>query len=86
MVSRVRYEDVAADPLGHVKRIYSDLGLAEFEAARPALEEHIASVSGYQRNRLMLSKAQKAAVDQLWGPLIRDKGYTWPEEWLSLSA
>jgi len=86
MVSRVRYEDVVADPLGHVKRIYSDLGLAEFEAARPALEEHIASVSGYQRNRLMLSKAQKAAVDQLWGPLIRDKGYTWPEEWLSLSA
>ena len=43
-------------------------------------------MSGYQRNRLMLSKAQKAAVDQLWGPLIRDKGYTWPEEWLSLSA
>src|SRR5713101_663142 len=58
-VSRVRYEDVVADPLGHVKRIYSDLGLAEFEAARPALEQHIASVSGYQRNRLLLSKAQK---------------------------
>jgi hypothetical protein len=83
-VSRVRYEDVVADPLGHLKRIYSELGLVEFEAARPALERHIASVSGYQRNRLVLSKAQKAAVDELWGPLIRDKGYTWPEEWLSL--
>ena len=84
MVSRVLYEDLVADPLGQIKRIYSELELTGFEDARPALERHIASVSAHQRNRFVLSPDQKVAVDEQWGPLIRDKGYAWPEEWLSL--
>jgi omega-hydroxy-beta-dihydromenaquinone-9 sulfotransferase len=85
-VSRVRYEDLVAGPLGQINRIYSELELSGFEAARPALEQHIAGVSAYQRNRFVLSPAQKAAVDERWGPLILDKGYTWPEDWLSLKS
>jgi len=85
-VSRVRYEDLVADPLGQIKRMYSELELADFEAARPGLEQHIASVSAHQRNRFMLSPEQKAAVDELWGSFIRDKGYTWSEAWLSLKT
>ncbi len=84
MVSRVRYEELVADPLGQVKRMYSELELADFEAARPGLERHIASVSAHQRNRFVLSPAQKATVDELWGSLIREKGYAWSEAWLSL--
>jgi omega-hydroxy-beta-dihydromenaquinone-9 sulfotransferase len=83
-VSRVRYEDLVADPLGQVKRIYSELKLTGFEDAQPALEQHVASVSDHQRNRFVLSPAQKDAVDERWGSLIRDKGYSWPGEWLTL--
>jgi omega-hydroxy-beta-dihydromenaquinone-9 sulfotransferase len=83
-VSRVRYEDLVADPLGQVKRIYSELKLTGFEDAHPALEQHVASVSDHQRNRFVLSPAQKDAVDERWGSLIRDKGYSWPGEWLTL--
>jgi hypothetical protein len=83
-VSRVRYEDLVADPLSEMKRIYSDLKLPGFDDARPALEEYIASVSGHQRNRLALSPAQKNSVDEMWGNLIRDKGYAWPDKWLTL--
>lgn len=85
-VARVRYEDLVAGPFRQVQRIYSELELAGFETARPALEQHIARVSAHQRNRFVLSTAQKAAVDEQWGPIIRDKGYTWPEEWVSLKS
>lgn len=84
--SRVRYEDLVADPLGQIKRIYSELHLAGFENALPALQQHIASVSNHQRNRFALTPAQKDAVDNSWGHLIRDKGYTWPGNWLSLKS
>lgn len=84
IVSRVRYEDLVADPLGELQRMYSELELGEFEAARPRLEQYIVSVSGHQRNRFVLLPVQKAAVDELWGSLIREKGYTWPEGWLIL--
>lgn len=83
-VSRVRYEDLVADPLREMKRVYSEVELGGFEDARTAMEHYIASVSGHQRNRLALSPEQKAAVDELWGSLIREKGYAWPDEWLTL--
>jgi omega-hydroxy-beta-dihydromenaquinone-9 sulfotransferase len=83
-ISRVRYEDLVADPVREMKRIYSELELGGFEDARPRMDEYLSSVSGHQRNRLTLSPEQKAAVDELWGSLIREKGYAWPDEWLTL--
>ena len=83
-VSRVRYEDLVANPLSEMRRIYSELKLPGFEDAQPAMQQYIASVSGHQRNRLVLSPAQKNSVDEMWGKLIRDKGYAWPEKWLTL--
>ena len=83
-VARVKYEDLVADPLGEMKRIYSELKLPGFEDAQPALQQYIASVAGHQRNRLALSPAQKNSVDEMWGALIRNKGYAWPDSWLTL--
>jgi hypothetical protein len=80
----VKYEALVADPLFEMKRIYSELNLPGFEDAQPALQQYIASVSGHQRNRLALSPAQKNSVDEMWGNLIRDKGYGWPGNWLTL--
>ena len=39
---RVRYEDLVADPLTEVQRIYRQLDLGDFEPARPAIEEYLA--------------------------------------------
>ena len=83
-VSRVRYEDLVADPLTEMRRIYSELNLPGFEDAQPALQQYVASVAGHQRNRLVLSSAQKSSVDEQWGMLIREKGYSWPDNWLTL--
>jgi hypothetical protein len=83
-VARVRYEDLVADPLVEMKRIYSELKFPGFEDAQPALRQYVASVAGHQRNRLVLSPAQKNLVDEMWGTLIREKGYGWPDKWLTL--
>jgi omega-hydroxy-beta-dihydromenaquinone-9 sulfotransferase len=83
-LARVRYEDLVADPLVEMKRIYSELKFPGFEDAQPALQQYVASVAGHQRNKLVLSPAQKNLVDEMWGTLIREKGYDWPEKWLTL--
>jgi omega-hydroxy-beta-dihydromenaquinone-9 sulfotransferase len=83
-VARVRYEDLVADPLREMKRIYAELKLPGCEDARPPMESYIASVAGHQRNRLVLSPAQKNSVDEMWGALIRDRGYGWPDNWVTL--
>jgi omega-hydroxy-beta-dihydromenaquinone-9 sulfotransferase len=82
----VKYENLVADPLREMKRIYSELKLSGFEDAVPALQQYIASVADHQRNRLVLSPAQKDSVDEMWGALIRDKGYAWPDSWLTLKS
>ena len=80
----MKYEDLVADPLTEMRRLYSELKLRGFENAQPALQQYIASVAGHQRNRLALSPAQKNSVDEMWGAMIRDKGYGWPDNWLTL--
>lgn len=84
-VARVRYEDLVADPLVEMKRIYSELKFPGFEDAQPALQRYVASVAGHQRNRLVLSAAQKNPLDDMWGTLIHEKGYAWPDKWLTLN-
>jgi hypothetical protein len=85
-VARVKYEDLVAHPLAEMKRVYSELKFPGFEDAQPALQRYIASVAGHQRNRLVLSPAQKDSVDEMWGRLIREKGYSWPDNWLTLKS
>ncbi len=50
----VRYEDLVAQPLTQMELIYQKLGLGDFESARPAIAESLASGSGYKTNQLEL--------------------------------
>ncbi len=45
----VGYEELEKDPVGQVRRVYTELGLPDFEAAHPALEAYVASLAGYQK-------------------------------------
>jgi len=81
-VTRVRYEDLVAEPAAEMMRLYRELELGSFEEVRPAMEQYLAGVAGYKRNPFSLSAAQKAAVDSRWGEIISRKGYGWPREQL----
>jgi len=80
--ARVRYEDVVADPVRELERIYAQLKLGDFDSVRPAVEKYKEKVASHTRNRFIISRAQKQRVDEKWGSLIRSKGYDWPEQFL----
>jgi hypothetical protein len=82
--ARVRYEELVADPVGQMARLYSDLELEDFEAVRSPLERYLASVAGHTRNRLRLTAAQKERVNAAWDEIIRSKGYRWPDDRVTL--
>jgi hypothetical protein len=83
--ARVRYEDLVADPLGQMSRLYAELELGDIGVARDRLEQHVASVSDYARNQFQLSLIQKSRVDDHWGELTRAKAYKWPDRHILLT-
>lgn len=81
-IARVRYEDLVADPVGEMARLYDDLELEDFDSVRSPLERYLTSVAGHTRNRLRLTANQKERVTTSWGEIIRSKGYSWPDDHL----
>ena len=84
--AHVRYEDLVSNPMTEMTRLYGELSLGDFETVRPRIEQHLASVAGYKRNRLCLSVAQKQRVEEAWLGLIADKGYRWPNGRISIQT
>jgi hypothetical protein len=63
----VAFEHLEKDPLGHIRRVYEELGLPDFEAARPALEKYVASLAGYRKNEHPALPAEvRADVAREW--------------------
>ena len=83
-LARVRYEDLIADPIGQMARLYAELGLGEFDKTRPRMAQYLQSVAGHRRNRFLLSPQQKARVDAAWRDLVREKGYYWSDEYVTV--
>ena len=83
-IARVRYEDLVADPVGQMERLYRELELGDFGSAGPVIEKYAAGVSDHVRNRFTISAAQKARVEKCWGQFISSKHYHWPDQYLSL--
>jgi omega-hydroxy-beta-dihydromenaquinone-9 sulfotransferase len=84
LMTWVRYEELIADPVGRMARLYEELELEGFEAVRSRLEHYVASVADHTRNRFQLSPAQKQRVSSAWGELIHRKRYDWPDDHVTL--
>ncbi len=82
--ARVRYEDVVADPVRQLERIYTQFEMGDFDTVRAEVEKYKEKVASHKRNRFVISRAQKQRIDEKWGQLIRSKGYDWPEKYLQL--
>ncbi len=72
----MRYEDLIADPVGRMRRLYDELQLKEFEAVQPRLEKYLVDNAGYQTNRYKpLSPALELEITRRWGKVIEQYGY-----------
>ncbi len=71
----VRYEDLVADPLAEMERLYRDLALGDFTAARPALEPFVAQQRAYKTNRYEIGPELRREISQRWGGYFERYGY-----------
>lgn len=75
---QIRYEDLVKDPLGQMRRMYSDLELGDFENVRPGVEAYIARTKDYKVNRHDLTPELRDEITRRWRPFIERYGYTAP--------
>ena len=72
----VRYEDLVADPVGTLQRIYQTLRLSDFETVRTALEQWVDTEhQAYQTNRHQLDAATEAMLRREWHDYFERYGY-----------
>jgi hypothetical protein len=75
----LRYEDLVADPVGQVRSIYERLDVADFEPLRPALEDYLAELDGYQATQHQVSPELRSGILGHCGAMLRRYGYAVPE-------
>jgi hypothetical protein len=75
----VAYADLAADPVGEVRRLYAALGLPGFNTLRPRLAAHFGArgaAHGYKTNRFKpLAPELEALVRERWADFAAEYGY-----------
>jgi hypothetical protein len=73
--AEVRYEELVKNPVAELEKVYAALGLDDFAAARPRVEEYLRQNANYETNRHELTPEQAARVEERWGEVIRRYGY-----------
>jgi hypothetical protein len=72
----VGFEELEADPIGQVRRIYEALDLPDFGVVAPALEQYVASIAGYQKNTFPELPADlKGRIAHRWQRCFDEWGY-----------
>ena len=72
----VRYEDLVADPATTVRKIYTDLGLGEFEPVEAPLRQWIHEHHrGYQANTHQLPPEDEKLIKHAWAEYFTRYGY-----------
>ena len=75
-VAEIRYEDLLADPMGEIERVYDTLDLEMTPSYRARLTAYLATVADYKPNRYRRpSTDEQARVEAKLAPLIDLWGY-----------
>lgn len=71
----VRYEQLVANPIAEMRRVYDELELGDFESIRPGIEDYFAGQKNYKTNRYQITPETCAEITRRWGKFIRRYGY-----------
>ncbi len=72
----IKYEELVAEPMVQLEKIYSQLQLGDFEKVRNCLQMYLDSHINYQTNHYKpLGKSLEADITRLWGDRITKQGY-----------
>ncbi len=74
----VQFEEIEADAMGVLERIYAALSLPGWERAQEPVAEYLGTLSGYRKNRYRFDRSLVDRVDREWGFAVREWGYEPP--------
>lgn len=78
-LAEVRFEDLEQDPLGTLARIYDELRLPGWSAARPRVQDYVDSLSAYRKNRYELDADLVSRVQREFGFVLEEWPYAAPD-------
>ena len=76
----VHYEDLVADPLEQMRRVYEELRLGDFESVRAAIEQYFASKKDYKTNRFQNTPEIRDEITRRWSKYLKDYNYAAKEK------
>jgi omega-hydroxy-beta-dihydromenaquinone-9 sulfotransferase len=71
----LRYEDLVADPVGEVAKVYERLGLGDYEPVREKIAAFVAAQKDYKTNIHRMDEPLKARVRREWAGYFERYGY-----------
>ena len=72
----VRYDDLIAEPILELEKIYNQINLGEFQITKPKLEVYLNSLKSYKTNpSKAIDPAMKELIKTRWGFAFKEWGY-----------
>lgn len=71
----VRYEELAADPVRNLERLYVELGLGDFNPAAAAVRQYREKRRDYRPNQHAIDETQRQLVHERWRSYAEWHGY-----------
>jgi len=74
-LAEIRFEDLIQSPTDTLQKVYQQLEIGDFAAARPAIEKYFADRKGHRTNPVELNAELVAEIDSHWRPYAEAFGY-----------
>jgi omega-hydroxy-beta-dihydromenaquinone-9 sulfotransferase len=71
----VRYEDLVANPISHMERVYQELNLGGFDKVLPEMQAYFAQKADYKTNRYQLPPELAGEISRRWASFFERYGY-----------
>ena len=71
----VKFEDIEKDAFGITERIYKELNIPGWEAAKPGIEKYLEKKKGYKKNKYEYNPRTVQLVNEHWKPILEEWGY-----------
>lgn len=63
----LRFDELEADPVGQIRRVYDELALCDFGTAEPKLSRYVGTLKSYEKNKFIeLDEPTKKIVAKRW--------------------
>jgi len=73
--SEVRYEDLEKDPVGEIRRIYSELGFSFSQEHADSILRFMEEKKNYRKNLFNLSQEERDVINRILGDYMHNYGY-----------